>query len=310
MNNLSKDINAVKYLIDYMLVNGFEPYNAKPFSHYSRAYFCTNENIKNYLKIIDGKKNMKALCVLASGDHTFNLITKGIFNIDTFDLNNIAPYFALGLKRALIMKYNYLEYLKVNSMLTNRLANLEELTSFIHDLLPSLDKKERKFWKEISSYNYERQKNSHEIINLFYLITQNAMGFKKSERGNLYLESETSYLQLQKNIPKANITFQNTDIKNLNYKKYNLLLFSNILTYYERQYKIPFDFEERKRILNYLESLSEEEGLIYLNYLFENENLRQKANWQEIEKEGYSYLAIPPLSYLYDEDNVLYKRIK
>ena len=188
MQKTKRDIEAVKYLINYMLINQMEMINEKPFSAYSRSYFCTNENIKNYLKIINLSEKENALSVLSSGDHPFNLISLGIMNIDTFDINRISPYFALGLKRALIIKYNYLEYLKIVKKLSNKYISLEELTAILNDLLPLMDKHDRKFWQAIINYNYFRQKDSYQNINLFYLITQNAYSFKKSIKGNIFLE--------------------------------------------------------------------------------------------------------------------------
>ena len=64
---------------------------------YSKVYLWTNENIDAYLNIVDISSKENALSVLASGDQTFNLITKGIMNIDTFDTNKLTEYFALGL---------------------------------------------------------------------------------------------------------------------------------------------------------------------------------------------------------------------
>lgn len=307
MKNTNKDIESVKYLIDYMLKNRIEIYSSKPFNKYSRAYFCTNENIKRYLNIAKLDLSDNALCVLASGDHPFNLITLGIMNIDTFDINRIAPYIALGLKRALILKYSYQEYLNICEKLCNKLTPLTELTDILNDLLPFMDKNYRYFWQSIINYNYQKQKNLTNVTNLFYLITQNAYGFKRSTRGNNFLESIDEYNKLKDRILNANINFQNNDLLNITKNnKYNLILLSNILTYYEKQYKKAFKNEEKEYILN----LGKYNSIIYLNYLFENELYFAKNNWEYLKEEGYNFLSVPPLSYLYDEDIVIYKRIK
>ena len=225
MNSVSKDINAVKYLINYTLINGIEPSSNTPFSKYSRGYFCTNENIKKYLELVKVEQDTKALSVLASGDHVFNLITKGITNIDTFDINRLSLYIALGLKRAMIIKYNYLKYLEVCQKLTNPFLSLNDLGDIINELLPLMDKKIRKFWQEIISFNYERQKNYQNSTNLFYLLSQNTYGFKKSIRGNIFLENADEYNKLQNKIASVNINFQNNDIMNLPHQKYNIILY-------------------------------------------------------------------------------------
>ena len=66
---------------------------------------------------LDFKDKKKALSVLASGDHVFNLIYYGILNIDTFDTNRLTEYYALGLKRAALLAFTYEEYLLFNQKL-------------------------------------------------------------------------------------------------------------------------------------------------------------------------------------------------
>ena len=78
---------------------------------YSTLYFWTNENINAYLSLFPMEMYENALSVLSSGDHIFNLIQRGILDIDTFDSNLLTKYYALGLKKAMILKYSYKDFI-------------------------------------------------------------------------------------------------------------------------------------------------------------------------------------------------------
>ena len=58
-----------------------------------------------------GKNN--GLTVLGSGVYAFSLITNGVMNVDTFDINRLIEFYALGLNRAMILKYSYQECLDI-----------------------------------------------------------------------------------------------------------------------------------------------------------------------------------------------------
>ena len=151
----------------------------EPFSKYQKVYLSTNENIKEYLDLVSFKNKTNALTVLASGDHAFNLITKGILNIDTFDTNILTTYYVFGLKYAMILKYSYKEYLNILSILTNKQTNLELITTIIKDLLPYMDLKYRNYWNEIIDYNYNIQKDKSNHINIIYLLFMNIYSIDK-----------------------------------------------------------------------------------------------------------------------------------
>lgn len=76
------------------------------------VYLWTNENVRGYQNLFEGKKNV--LSVLSSGDQIFNMLLKGVIKIDTFDNNGLTEYFTLGLKKAMILKYSYEEFLNKN----------------------------------------------------------------------------------------------------------------------------------------------------------------------------------------------------
>ncbi len=66
------------------------------FGEYDKFYPYTNECISGYLRFVDFIKKNSALSVLSSGDHVFSLISHGINNVDTFDINRLTEYYALG----------------------------------------------------------------------------------------------------------------------------------------------------------------------------------------------------------------------
>ncbi len=308
MNNLYNDINEVKKIIEYSLKYKVSPLYSKPFAKYSRAYYCTNENINAYLKLDNHHHIENALSVLASGDQTFSLITKGIFNIDTFDINKIAYYYALGLKRAMIIKYNYDEYILINDKLSQLTINIDELNSIITELIPYMELDCQIFWKELMEYNYKINKGP---INFIYLITQNNNGFKKSIKGVNFLKDKENYNILRKNIIKANIIYRNEDLMNITYQKeYDLILLSNILSYYEREYYKDFNTENLFKIIKYLEKILKDSGTIYLNYFFENETLKATDEIWHLKQLKLEFFLIDSISYLYDNDGLLLKRGK
>ena len=123
-------ISGVKNIIDRQVNAGKIYVFGRPFSEWQKVYKETNENINGYMQQLDFKDKKKALSVLASGDHVFNLIYYDILNIDTFDTNRLTEYYALGLKRAALLAFTYEEYLLFNEKLTDSSISLEELNNY------------------------------------------------------------------------------------------------------------------------------------------------------------------------------------
>ncbi|MBR2828102.1 MAG: hypothetical protein IKE70_02595, partial [Bacilli bacterium] len=99
---IKEDIWGTKKLIEKKENdNNLDNYNP-----YKSTYLWTNEDIIETLNQVKIPKKEKALTVLSSGDHLFNLIVDGYKEIDTFDINRLSEYTSLGLKRAMILKYN------------------------------------------------------------------------------------------------------------------------------------------------------------------------------------------------------------
>lgn len=242
------------------------------FDGYQKVYFNTNENIKEYLELADLTNKHNALTVTSGGDHTFNLITNGILNIDTFDVNKLTEYFALGLKRAMIIKYNYEEYILALKKINNSTTSFETISSLILDLLPYMDEKYRVFWREILDYYYKTQKSSESKTNLFYLLCISFDTINCIMNNNSYLTDKKSYNILRENISKTNITFSVVDILELpqEYKnnKYDLLFLSNILDYIFIHWGSDWKYNKLKRFLSKIENITQEDGIIFLKYVY------------------------------------------
>ena len=133
--------NAVRNAKKIMKIrfNNYQSYRADEHSKYSKIYFWTNENVDAYLNLVTFEGKDSALSVLASGDQLFNLICKGIINIDTFDSNKLTEYFAFGLKRAAILKYSYQDYIKYMGRLgQNNISSPEETYAIIRKMITLL----------------------------------------------------------------------------------------------------------------------------------------------------------------------------
>lgn len=274
-------LNQVFYSINKQVNHGKIIFEGESFSKYQKVFMSTNENIKDSLNLISFDGKYKALSVMASGDHIFNLITNNILDIDTFDTNLLTSYYVLGLKRSMILKYSYKEYIEKYNLFTNMNASLEEITETIYNLLPLMDNEYRIFWKSIIDYNYKLQINNKNKINLFYMlfINLNHIDFLKSF--NNYLFNEENYNILRNNINKSNISFKNINATNLGeyYKnnKYDIILLSNILDYFGKEYKKDNKKFNYKELLKYEDSLlniMNKDGVLFLKYIinFSNRN--------------------------------------
>jgi len=228
---MSLAIRQTKRLLKKQIVQKDYFDNSLNYQTFSRLYISTNENVKAILEKTDISDANKALCVLASGDQAFNLISMGVHDIETFDINGLTEYYVFGIKMALIEKYNYHEYLQIIRKLFDYNTTLEELTEIINDLLPYMDHKYRNFWQNINTYNYKNQANSEKTLNLFHLISYH---FPESLIfPNHYLENETNYSNFKTNLKQTKISFQRLNIiestRGLN--KYDLIYLSNVMDY-------------------------------------------------------------------------------
>ena len=260
---IEKQVNFGKILLE-----------GESFSKYQKIFMSTNENIKDSLNLIEFENKHNALSVMASGDHSFNLINKNILNIDTFDTNMLTEYYVLGIKRSMIVKYKYQEYIEKYKLFTNMNASLENITGTLYDLLPLMDVKYRLFWKKIIEFNYKIQKDKQNKINLFYMLFINLNHIDFIINNNNYLSNENEYNILKNNITKSNIKFNNVNATNLGefYKnsRYDVVLLSNILDYFGKEYKNSkkvFNYEELLKYEDSIFNIMNKDGILFLKYI-------------------------------------------
>lgn len=259
----------------------------EPFSKYSKGYLWTNENIKEYINKKYISEYNSALSVTASGDHLFNLILNNVLNIDTFDTNTLTEYNVLGLKKALIEKFKYNDFLTICELIANNMLTLEETTYLIKDLLPLMDKKYRKYWQNISEYNYQLQKNNDECLDLFAMLFININEKNNFIRRNSYLVGKDNYDKFKENMMRANINFYCTNAINIldtfPNQKYDVILLSNILDYIT----INWNYEQLRKFEDELLFITNNNGKIFLAYLlnYYNKNNKNIFRRADIKKE-------------------------
>lgn len=264
------------------IMNVFEP-----FSKYSKGYLWTNENIKEYINKKYISEYNSALSVTASGDHLFNLILNNVLNIDTFDTNTLTEYNVLGLKKALIEKFKYNDFLTICELIANNMLTLEETTYLIKDLLPLMDKKYRKYWQNISEYNYQLQKNNDEYLDLFAMLFININEKNNFIRRNSYLMGKDNYDKFKENMMRANINFYCINAINIldtfPNQKYDVILLSNILDYIT----INWNYEQLRKFEDELLFITNNNGKIFLAYLlnYYNKNNKNIFRRADIKKE-------------------------
>ena len=258
---------AKKLIHEQVAVDGI--YYESGFHQYGKAYFWTNENIRGYLNMVDlgGKDN--ALSVLASGDHAYNLITKGITNIDTFDTNKLTEFYALELKRAIILKYNYEQYFSFMQLLCSKLISIDILTDLIKGLFSYMSQRGEMFWNAILDYNYYIQKEHSTHFNLIHLWCVNER--LQFDRRNNYLISKEEYEKLRKSLASVNITFRHADaiaLSDIFKGKYDVIMLSNILDYFDKYFGNCWTYDSLVQYEEKLRKIAKEDAIIFLNYIF------------------------------------------
>jgi len=321
---LRNAISGAKQLID-KYVKDFVLNDSANFNGYQKVYINTNELIGEYLSLINLTNKNNALSVTSSGDHILNLITSGIFNIDSFDSNKLTEYIAFGLKFAMIIKYDYKNYINTLRIICNRTSKCETINEIISELCPLMDEKYRVFWKEILEYNNKIQKEYGINTNVFSIICTGFHPITTFMKNNNYLKNELSYNELKNNINRANITFTSVNAldipKTFENKKYDIMLLSNIIDYFSFIWGIDWKKDKLNEYVYKLQKLMNKDGIILLNYIYlykylnpsyiyvKNDEIIQNSSVKSEELKDYEILELDPTSYG-DISGVLLKRIK
>lgn len=266
---MEKCIEGAKSLIEHQIKNEQICNVGESFAEYQKVYAWTNEYIKGYLDLVSFTDKDSALSVMASGDHAFNLIEKGISIVDTFDTNRLTEYYALGLKRAMILKYDYNTFLNVTQKLYSDNITIEEISEIVLGLLPFMDSKYANYWRQIIDFNMQMQRNNHTKLNLFRMLNF-ANNFENMNELNNYLVNEEHYERLRNRMGTANINFKCANAMNLESEfnsQYDFILLSNILAYFSIRWKFDWDYEEFKKYEDSLKKILKPEGIIFLKYI-------------------------------------------
>ncbi len=280
---MEEALTETKRMIDLQLFHGKIYINPSFNKNYQKFYFLTNENINEYMQHIDFKQKDNALTVLSSGDHAFNLIHNGINKIDTFDINSLTEYYVFGFRVATILKYDYKDFETfMNKIIGNdeNIISLEEISQLLYDLLPFMEEKYRKYWKEVIDYNYRQQKGILYPANLINMLTSSNGNYNRYKLNNNYLLTKEDYNILKNNLLKSNITFKNVDLFDLSSNfncKYDFIFLSNIIDYLYLSYGENWDYNYLQQLIDNLKNLLKEDSLLALSYVF-NCELKIKRN--------------------------------
>lgn len=296
--------------------NGKGSYNK--FDGFNKVYYQSNEYIEGYLKNFQFSNNDKALSIAGSGDHAFSLIYHSINNIQLFDINKLTEYFILGLKRAMILKYDYYEYININKKLIDSNISLEEQSEILLGLLPFMEKEYKIFWQNIIDFNYKLQKpfeNSVKYKNLFeffyinYYLDGNILQ-------PIYLQNEKNYDFVRKSLYQVNFNFKYANVidsPNVFQEKYDILLLSNTLDYVANKYKGGKTWQITKLLeyLKELEKISNNNALIFLS-MFEASMIDNLVSYLNnyINSINNDLEIIDILTNYYSIAKVLLKRVK
>ncbi len=270
MGEVDIAIEEVKKIIKQNIIRDSILEKENDFEGYQKLYYQTNENVTDYLNLVDISNKENALCVAGSGDQTFSLIYKGINEIDLFDLNKFTEYFILGLKNAMILKYNYQEYIDTLNKLIRQMTKPSEINEIISDLLLYMDEPYKTFWQTILNYNWQLQKELNIHTNFMYGLNVNA-GLKIIPQFCPFLTSEEDYNKLKNKLSNVNIQFtycNGIDLSKTFNKKYDLILLSNILDYVYTCWGNNWPMQNLNNYIANLQKLLKSSGIIFLHYIF------------------------------------------
>ncbi len=242
-----EDLRRAKEIIDM----GIIPYT---FEEYAAFYYLSNEQINQIYSQIDFTNYHTALTVLSSGDHAFNAIYQGIDNVDTFDVNRLTEYYALGFKKRAIECLNFEQFC---SLYTS--SNSAEIKDLEDEVIKNMDEVYKKFWE---TYKYELKSYGKH----FASILMWAKEYRSPEGGeyNAYLNSEETFKYLKKRLENAKITFTQANITELPVKfgTYDLVELSNILCYKKKIFLNNVNLHSKELIVDIYNNNLNSNGLV------------------------------------------------
>lgn len=251
MNLKKQRLEDLRQLKWFIKTNSL-PYD---FMEYAAFYYFSNEQINRIFSQIDFTNYHTMLSVLASGDHAFNAIYKGVDVVDTFDVNRMTEYYALGFKKRAIECLNFEQFCSLYILHDKKLMDLED------EVIKNMDEEYKKFWITYKNKMKERKKQ-------FPSVLEWSMEESDPEGGvyNAYLDSEESYKYLQKRLQSAKITFTQANITEIPsiFGAYDFIELSNILMYSEEIFEKHVKYCTSKLIKDiYEQNLKNNGTMIY-----------------------------------------------
>ena len=256
MKDIEKSIIAAKKIV----------FDDKCFDpKYSKVWYGTTENIKEYFELIEWEQVKKVLTVCSSGDHILNLVNKGVMIIDSFDLNPLT-FLYLNLRIAFILAFDYEDYFKYFNKLS--IASRSEIQEYeIFSLIKSyLSSSLLFFWEELYRENLSRNKHSSMERGLLGKFCMHYSPFCTSKLRNQWLYEKSEYEKTKQNLKKCIINFKCAnvlDIPHIFSERYDKILLSNIADYL----RTPSDSFE-KFVRNELASMLNINGEILAAYIY------------------------------------------
>ena len=203
---------------------------------HNRIYYSSNEDLKNLLARVY-MKDKKVLTVLASSDQLFHIYEKKPLSVDTFDINCLTKYYYYLRKWAILYKDEYYFNVFSNENIYNLLCKVR-----VHDE------------EEEEAYNYW----SRYIGAIPYFLTNDLFYYSSNAERNKIKDLK----ELKQALLEYKFNFKCMDIsKDRNDSKYDIIIVSNILEYYD--FCDQFD-----DIRDNLHSMLNEDGkIITTNYM-------------------------------------------
>lgn len=201
------------------------------FIEYAGYYRITNEPFSKFLANANFTPNTKTLSVLASGDQVFEMVLNGINNIDTFDINRMTEYFALGFKKRAIECLSHEQFLELFQYSRVVHKHYKENLEVEKYVIENMDAEYKWFWKEL----IDRLKDEGFNVSVFHFVIDYLYLSKSYYARNPYMVDKEKYKELQRKLLKAKITFEQAEIKELHRKfgHFDLIYLSNIFEYYK-----------------------------------------------------------------------------
>lgn len=184
----------------------------------------------------------------------------------------MTEFYSLGIKKAMILKYDYKDFLHKYLDLLLGYYSIYKESIFIEKLLPYMDNRYAIFWNELVKFNYDLQSNnSDKRLLISDIVTKKFIIKDRIKLYNNYLSSNEDYEMLKDNLLNSKINFSCLDILDISNKfnnKYDFILLSNIFDYLDSRFKLGWNYFYLKEEINKMYPMLNNDGVMLIHYLF------------------------------------------